>query len=70
MIKKFHNYLPKNKNIIVITHGGITSFTILTLFNILHTGHNIGDISNGKNCTIMCITKEKCKYQLLSLPNA
>lgn len=68
-LKSFYNSLPKNKNIIVVTHGGITSFTILTLFNILPAGHIIGDISNGKNCTIMCITKEKNKYQLLSLPN-
>lgn len=69
-ISSFYESLPKNKkNIIVVTHSGIVSFTIRVLFNILPAGYIKGDLSNGKNCTISCITKKSNKYQLLTLPN-
>jgi broad specificity phosphatase PhoE len=68
-VKSFYNSLPKNKHIIVVTHSGISSFTIRVLFNILQAGDIKGDKTYGKNCTIMCITKEKNKYKLLTLPN-
>lgn len=69
-IKSFYNSLPNNKkNIIIITHGGIISFTIKVLFNILPAGDIKGDLSNGKNCTINCITRKSKDFQLLTLPN-
>lgn len=67
-LKSFYKSLPKDKkNIIVVTHGGIVQGTIMTLFNIKPQVK--GDLSNGKNCTINCITKEKNKYDLITLPN-
>lgn len=68
-VSSFYSDLPKNKNIIVVTHGGIINVTINVLFNIMP--QITGDVSNGKNCTIMCIMKEtKSKeYKLLTLPN-
>jgi broad specificity phosphatase PhoE len=69
-LNSFYNMLPKNKkNIILVTHGGIVSSTLKVIFNILPAGDIKGDLSNGKNCTITCITRKKNYYQLLSLPN-
>jgi len=68
-VANFYKDLPKTKNIVLITHGGIISVTINVLFNIMPQIN--GDLSNGKNCTIMCISKEtKSKnYKMLTLPN-
>ena len=66
-VSDFYKSLPSNKTIIVITHGGIIHMTSRVIFNI--TPPISGDISNGKNCTIMCILNEKKKYTLLTLPN-
>lgn len=67
-LKSFYKSLPEDKkNIIIVTHGGIVQGTIMTLFNI--RPQLKGDLSNGKNCTINCITKEKSKYELITLPN-
>ena len=69
-VRSFYNSLSKDKkHIIVFTHGGITAFTMKVLFNLLPANNIGGDLTNGKNCTIMCITKEKNKYQLITLPN-
>jgi broad specificity phosphatase PhoE len=69
-VLSFYDSLPKNKkNIIVVTHSGIVSFTIKVLFNILPSGYIKGDLSNGENCTISCINKKLNKYQLITLPN-
>ena len=67
-VSGFYSDLPR-KNIVLITHGGIINVTINVLFNIMP--QLIGNVSNGKNCTIMCIMKEtKSKeYKLLTLPN-
>ena len=67
-VADFYKDLP-SKNIIVVTHGGIINTTTQILFNIMP--QIIGDVSNGKNCTIMCISKEtKSKeYNLITLPN-
>jgi broad specificity phosphatase PhoE len=67
-VANFYKDLP-SKNIIVVTHGGIVNITIQVLFNIYP--QITGDLSNGRNCTIMCISKEtKSKeYKMLSLPN-
>lgn len=67
-IKSFFKALSTNKkNIIVVTHNGIIQLTTPLLFNIIPAIS--GNISNGKNCTIMCILNEKKKYTLLTLPN-
>jgi broad specificity phosphatase PhoE len=67
-ILSFYKSLPKNKkNIIVVTHGGIVQGTLMTLFNI--KSEILGDLTNGKNCSINCIAKEKNKYALLTIPN-
>ncbi len=66
----FFNNLPINKNIIVITHAGIITSSMVFLMNIIQTME--GDISKGKNCTITVIKKEgksKPKYSLLTFPN-
>jgi broad specificity phosphatase PhoE len=67
-VANFYKDLP-SKNIIVVTHGGIINITIQVLFNMWP--QITGDLSNGRNCTIMCISKEtKSKeYKMLSLPN-
>ena len=67
-VKEFFNSLP-NEDVIVVTHNGIISTTIRTLFGILPAGHIKGDITNGKNCTITCILSENKKYKLITLPN-
>ena len=67
-VADFYKDLPsKNKNIIIVTHGGIVKTTIQVLFNIYP--QITGDVTNGRNCTIMCILNEKKKYTLLTLPN-
>ena len=66
-VKSFYDSLPTDKTIIVITHGGIIKTTNRVLFNIIPP--ITGDVSNGKNCTIMCILNKKKKYTLLTLPN-
>lgn len=66
-VKSFYNSLPKNKKIIIVTHGGIIQYTIKVLFNIKHK--IMGDITNGSNCTITCMIKDKNKYNLITLPN-
>lgn len=67
-LMSFYTSLPKNKKkIIVVTHGGIVQGTIMTLFNVMQP--IAGDLTNGKNCTINCIVKEKNKYVLLTIPN-
>lgn len=67
-LKSFYSSLSQlKKNIIIITHGGIIQGTIMTLFNIKPQVK--GDLNNGKNCTINCITKIKNKYELITLPN-
>jgi len=73
-IQSFYSSLPSDsvsKHIIVVTHGGIVNGTINALFNINPPVK--GDTSNGKNCTINCITKtsktSKKLYQLITLPN-
>jgi broad specificity phosphatase PhoE len=68
-VANFYKDLPKTKNIVLIAHGGIINVTINVLFNIMP--QLIGDVSNGKNCTIMCIMKEtkSKKYKLITLPN-
>lgn len=66
-VNKFYKSLPKNvKHIIVVTHSGVIATSTRVLFNIFEP--ITGDITNGKNCTIMCITKDK-KFKLLTLPN-
>jgi broad specificity phosphatase PhoE len=67
-VSRFYSDLPR-KNIVLITHGGIINVTINVLFNIMP--QLIGNVSNGKNCTIMCIMKEtKSKeYKLITIPN-
>ena len=68
-VSEFYESLPKNKKIIVVTHGGIVKYTIKVLFNVLPADKINGDLTHGKNCTITCITKDKGNYKLLSLPN-
>ena len=67
-VSGFYSDLPR-KNIVLITHGGIINVTINVLFNIMP--QLIGNVSNGKNCTIMCIMKEtkSKKYKLITVPN-
>lgn len=68
-IRSFFNNLPKNKkHIIVVTHSNIQKTTLHALFNIPPVGV-MGDISNGKNCTINCITRNSKDFELLTLPN-
>ena len=64
----FMKSLPKDtKNIIIVSHGGILQIIIKVLFNI--EPNIMGDLSNGNNCTITFITREKNNYNLLTLPN-
>ena len=68
-IRSFFNGLPKSKkHIIVVTHSNIQKTTLHALFNI---PFNVvmGDTSNGKNCTINCITRNSKDFELLTLPN-
>jgi len=67
-VKSFYDSLP-NEDVIVVTHNGIISTTIRTLFGILSAADVKGDLSNGKNCTITCILSENKKYKLITLPN-
>jgi broad specificity phosphatase PhoE len=66
-VKDFYDSLPKNKKIIVVTHRGIVQFTIRVLFNVRH--NIMGDITNGANCSLTSIIKDKDKYSLITLPN-
>ena len=65
-VADFYKDLP-SKNIIIVTHGGIVKTTIQVLFNIYP--QITAQVTNGRNCTIMCILNEKKKYTLLTLPN-
>jgi broad specificity phosphatase PhoE len=59
--------LPKDKNIIIVTHSGIINATITALFNV---GAMLkGDVSKGKNTTITAIEKKHNTYKLLTIPN-
>ena len=65
----FFNSLSKSKkNIIIVTHSNIIQIMISVLFNLQSYGIS-GDISNGKNCTIMCVTRDSDNYNLITLPN-
>ena len=66
-VNEFYESLPKNKKIIVVTHGGIVQYTIKVLFNVRHK--IMGDITNGANCSLTSIIKDKNKFNLITLPN-
>jgi broad specificity phosphatase PhoE len=70
-ITDFFNQLPVNiKNIVIVTHAGIITSTLVNIMNIMQVVN--GDVSKGKNCTITVIKKEnihKPVYTLLTFPN-
>lgn len=66
-VREFYDSLPKNKKIIVVTHSGIVQYTIKVLFNVRHK--IMGDITNGANCNLTSMIKDKNKYSLITLPN-
>ena len=68
-IKGFLKSLPSDKkNIIIVTHSGIIQRLVQVVCNIM--AFNVtGDLTNGKNCTIMSMLKEKNRYKVLTLPN-
>lgn len=69
-VKSFFKSLPKNqKSIIIATHGSIIQVIIDTLFNIATNNSILGDLKNGKNCTITCILRNGNNYKLLTTPN-
>ena len=69
-VTNFFKSLPnKPKHIIIVTHGGIMTYIIRCLFNILQARVVLGDLTSGPNCCIMCIKNEKNKYELLTAPN-
>jgi broad specificity phosphatase PhoE len=57
----------KTKHIVLVTHNGIIYNIRKNLFNFMPLV--TGDISNGKNCTIMCIKNQKKTIELITLPN-
>jgi broad specificity phosphatase PhoE len=68
-IESFLDSLPSEpKNIIIVTHGGITG-VIEELITGASPNMPCGDLSNGKNCTIMGIIKNGKTFKLLSYPN-
>lgn len=69
-VKSFMRSLPNpyvKKHIIIVTHCGIITTMIWALSNI--NARLKSDVTNGKNCTINCITREKNKYTMLTAPN-
>ena len=58
--KSFFKSLPKNvKNIIIVTHGNMIQISLSLLFNITPGNSILGDLKNGKNCTISCVIKKR-----------
>jgi probable phosphoglycerate mutase len=67
--KSFLDSIPnKPKNIIVVTHSGI-----MGIIQELLTGaipyKSCGDLTNGKNCSVMCITRNNKTFKLITFAN-
>jgi broad specificity phosphatase PhoE len=60
-------FAKKTKHIIIVTHRAIIFNIKNVLFNLMQPGN--GDLSNGKNCSIMCIKNENKQIELLTLSN-
>jgi probable phosphoglycerate mutase len=68
-IEAFLDSLPnKPKNIIIVTHSGIIGI-IQELLTGPFPDKACGDLTNGKNCTIMGITKIGKTFKVISFPN-
>ena len=68
-VESFLDSLPsKPKNIIIVTHSGIMG-VIQELLTGPFPDKACGDLSNGKNCSIMGITKTDKTFKLISFAN-
>jgi len=69
-VESFLDSLPsKPKNIIIVTHSGIIGI-IQELLTGPFPDKACGDLTNGKNCTIMGITKTDKTFKVISFPNS
>jgi broad specificity phosphatase PhoE len=68
-VESFLESLPSNPtNIIIVTHNGIMG-VIQELLTGPVPDKECGDITNGKNCTIMGVTKTNKNFKVISFPN-
>ena len=68
-VESFLNSLPNKPNhIIIVTHNGIMG-VIQELLTGPFPDKACGDITNGKNCTIMGIAKTGKTFKVISFPN-